>query len=54
MNGQKNRGTDNKRINLWLIFFLESLKALTEKLEKKYPYYGAQSIVDYPFNTFSN
>lgn len=36
MNGQKNRGTDNERINLWLIFFLESLKALTEKLEKKY------------------
>lgn len=36
MNGQKNRGTDNERIELWLIFFLESLKALTEKLEQKY------------------
>lgn len=36
MNGQKNRGTDNERINLWLIFFLESLKALTEKLDQKY------------------
>lgn len=36
MNGQKNRGTDNERINLWLIFFLESLKTLTEKLEQKY------------------
>ena len=36
MNGQKNRGTENERINLWLIFFLESLKTLTEKLEEKY------------------
>ncbi len=36
MNGQKNRGTDNERIDLWLIFFLESLKTLTEKLEQKY------------------
>jgi Fic family protein len=36
MNGQKCRGTDNERIDLWLIFFLESLKTLTEKLEKKY------------------
>lgn len=36
MNGQKNRGTADERIELWLIFFLESLKALTEKLEQKY------------------
>lgn len=36
MNGQKNRGTDEERINQWLIFFLESLKTLTEKLEQKY------------------
>ncbi|MFT3902290.1 MAG: Fic family protein [Niabella sp.] len=36
MNGQKNRGTDNERIELWLIFFLESLKTLTKKLEQKY------------------
>ncbi len=36
MNGQKNRGTDNERIDLWLVFFLESLKTLTEKLEQKY------------------
>ncbi len=33
MNGQKNRGTDLERIGLWLIFFLESLKVLTEKGE---------------------
>ena len=36
MNGQKNRGTTKERIDLWLIFFLESLKTLTEKLERKY------------------
>ncbi|MFA7445544.1 MAG: Fic family protein [Flavobacteriaceae bacterium] len=36
MNGQKNRGTDNECIDLWLIFFLESIKTLTEKLEQKY------------------
>jgi Fic family protein len=36
MNGQKNRRTDNERIDLWLIFFLEGLKTLTEKLEQKY------------------
>jgi Fic family protein len=36
MNGQKNRGTANERIDLWLVFFLESLKTLTEKLEQKY------------------
>ena len=36
MNGQKNRRTDRERIDLWLIFFLESLKTLTEKLEQKY------------------
>jgi Fic family protein len=36
MNGQKNRGTDKERIDKWLVFFLESLKTLTEKLEQKY------------------
>lgn len=36
MTGQKNRGTDKERIAIWLIFFLESLKTLTEKLEQKY------------------
>ncbi|MCZ2392781.1 MAG: Fic family protein [Chitinophagales bacterium] len=36
INGQKNRGTELERIDLWLTFFLESLKILTEKLEQKY------------------
>ncbi len=33
MTGQKNRGTDNELIDKWLVFFLQSLKTLTEKLE---------------------
>lgn len=36
MSGQKNRSTDKECIDRWLIFFLESLKTLTEKLEQKY------------------
>ncbi|GHV86778.1 cell division protein Fic [Spirochaetia bacterium] len=36
MDGQRNRGTEHERIHAWLIFFLESLKALTEKLDQKY------------------
>lgn len=36
MSGQKNRGTKDERIDIWMIFFLESLKTLTEKLEQKY------------------
>ena len=36
MSGQRNRGTEEERIEKWLVFFLESLKTLTEKLEQKY------------------
>jgi len=36
MTGQKNRGTEQECIDKWLIFFLESLKTLTGKLEQKY------------------
>ncbi len=36
MNGQKNRRTSAERIDKWLVFFLESLNALTQKLEQKY------------------
>lgn len=36
MSGQKNRRTNEERINHWLIFFLESMKTLIEKLEQKY------------------
>lgn len=36
MIGQKNRGTENERIDKWLLFFLESLNTVTQKLEQKY------------------
>ncbi|MDR0683092.1 MAG: Fic family protein [Dysgonamonadaceae bacterium] len=36
MSGQRNRNTGNEQISLWMLFFLESLKSLTEKLEQKY------------------
>jgi Fic family protein len=44
MNGQKNRGTDIERIELWLIFFLESLKTLTQKLEQKYDVFKSKGV----------
>lgn len=36
MFGQKNRGTENEKIDKWLIFFLDSINILTSKLERKY------------------
>ncbi|NLA25298.1 MAG: Fic family protein [Bacteroidales bacterium] len=42
MSGQKNRGTKNERIDFWMIFFLESLKTLTEKLEQKYEIFNSK------------
>lgn len=36
MTGQKNRGTKAELIDNWLIFFLNSLHVLTQKLEQKY------------------
>jgi hypothetical protein len=36
MSGQRKRNTKNEQISLWLLFFLESWKSLTEKLEQKY------------------
>jgi Fic family protein len=36
MTAQRQRITQNDIIDKWLLFFLESLKTLTEKLEKKY------------------
>jgi hypothetical protein len=32
MSGQRSRNTENEQILLWVLFFLESLKSLTEKL----------------------
>jgi Fic family protein len=36
MIGQKNRGTEAELIDNWLVFFLNSLHVLTQKLEQKY------------------
>ncbi|MDR3227051.1 MAG: Fic family protein [Prevotellaceae bacterium] len=36
MDAQRNRNTEKELIDKWLIFFLESLKTLTQKLEQKY------------------
>jgi Fic family protein len=36
MSGQRNRNNENERIDKWLLFFLDSLKILTERLEEKY------------------
>ena len=36
ISGQQNRNTHKERVDKWLIFFLEKLKLLSEKLEKRY------------------
>ncbi|OJW66936.1 MAG: hypothetical protein BGO68_01755 [Candidatus Amoebophilus sp. 36-38] len=38
--GQKNRGKENERMNGWIIFFLECLVELTKRLETKYEIYS--------------
>jgi Fic family protein len=40
MEGQKNRGKENERMDSWIIFFLECLIELTQKLEAKYELYS--------------
>lgn len=39
ISGQRKRNTPDEIIDKWLIFFLESLKTLTEKLDQKYNVY---------------
>lgn len=36
MDGQKDRFTENEKINVWILFFLQSLEALIQRLEQKY------------------
>jgi Fic family protein len=36
MSAQRKRGTTDETLDKWLVFFLESIKMLTEKLEQKY------------------
>jgi Fic family protein len=40
MDGQKNRGQENERIDTWTRFFLESLITLTQRLDAKYQTYS--------------
>jgi Fic family protein len=56
MEGQKNRGKENERIDRWVLFFLECLTILTQKLERQYETYSQlktllndrqQAILDY-------
>jgi len=40
MEGQKNRYTEDEKIDVWLTFFLECMIDLTERLDKKYKVYS--------------
>ncbi|MBN2814589.1 MAG: DeoR family transcriptional regulator, partial [Bacteroidales bacterium] len=40
MEGQKNRGKENERIDSWMLFFLECLIILTQRLDAKYETYS--------------
>lgn len=45
MDGQKNRYQENERIDLWILFFLESLIILTQRLDAKYETYSKLKLV---------
>ncbi len=36
MEGQKNRNKENENISKWILYFLDTLRALTQKLDNKY------------------
>jgi Fic family protein len=36
MDGQKDRYTENEKIGTWILFFLQSLESLIQRLEQKY------------------
>lgn len=42
MDGQKNRYTENERIDAWLLFFFDCLVALTQRLDAKYNSFKAK------------
>ncbi len=44
MEGQKNKGKENERIDNWILFFLECLIILTQKLDAKYETYSKLKI----------
>jgi len=39
MSGQKNKGKKNERIDKWMIYFLQGIAKLTQKLNQKYEVY---------------
>ena len=39
MEGQKNRYTDKEKIDNWILYFLDSMRILIKRLEKKYEIY---------------
>lgn len=45
MEGQKNRYKENERIDLWILFFLESLIILIQRLDAKYETYNKLKLV---------
>lgn len=45
MDGQKNRGKEEERINQWLLFFLDCLMTLTQRLQAKYDAYTKMKLV---------
>lgn len=45
MDGQKNRYNERERIDRWTLFFLESLRDLTKRLETKYDTYSRLKVV---------
>ena len=40
MDGQQNRYKDNERINVWVLYFMQSLITLTKRLDAKYETYS--------------
>ena len=42
MEGQKNRNKENENIQKWILFFLDKLNELTQKLEVKYDIYKSK------------
>lgn len=44
MDGQKDRYTENEKINAWILFFLQSLEVLIQRLEQKYNVFKGRGV----------
>ncbi len=44
IDGQKDRNTDNEKINNWILFFLSSLVVLIQSLEQKYDVFKSKGV----------